>query len=786
MAQIIIYQDYSDLLDQREVDQRVTEIADYVPVYRAISEALQEDELLTVSIARDAVVCEAWLRRMAKQRGEKHFAFVDVTPRSRLAERWGVEIPAWVSDRAIQRAGLLDEPVSARAGESFSDVVLRCFFSPHLTDDRLPTLHLVELLDDLDEQRDEGHVDRLLRRIYRRRLDHWAQGAKSAGERYLVQLLRDDPHRLRALLAQLKALRGYPAEVAERAVGKRADQLLSLDLNLTGLDVDDAEMEAAVDQIAVHLNRLKEQEPSLELLHTLVRQVSGELEIEFQTLYELIVERDIAIDRPLVDRIEERFAPIRPRIIDRVERLRLLIPPERPSAPNPEGDWATSDWLRWAVEEYLPFRFWLEETERRDEKVEAFAADYADWLRAHYDALLPSFPHIVYRALHNEEQMEHLTGRQPVLFIAIDNFNYKSLEHLERFFEEAGFYASTTTPYLSMLPTCTEVSKKCLFTGSHSPFERTAYERPILDAWSPRLKNRHLAYVPNLGALKEVAAQRPDVAFLNHVLIDNTLHRSQVELGVPHAKEVRRRLSDLVGAVKDFARRIDAERDLVVIICSDHGSTRIPADAPNIIDQPFYTKRLDNPHHRYIALSDEEMERLPDNVDFECYRLRKGVFDLNENYLVARGYGRFKRTDEAAYVHGGLTPEETIVPLCVFQPVVEEAKDLTVRLLDDEFRYGAKGTVRLELVNVNPYPCLDVRLEILDEKVEHNSAELGALPARQDTGVDIPVRIWRRDMAELRLLISYQVLRERRRQLEELPITIRSMMESGFDLEELD
>ena len=792
MAQITIYQDYSGLLDQGEVDQRITEIADYVPVYRAISKALQDDRALAVSINRGARVCEAWLRRMAEQRGDKHFTLVDVTPRSRLAERWSVEIPPWVTDRAIRRAGLLEEPVMARAGESFEDVVLRCFFSPHLADDRLPTLHLVELLDNLDEQRDEGPEDMLLRRIYRRRLDDWTREARSDGERYLMQLLRDEPHRLRTLLAQLKALRGYPTEVAERAIGKRADPLPSLNLNLAGLHVDDAEMEAAIDQIAVHLNTFRGQEASLDLVHRLMGQVSGELEIEFQTLYELIIEliteRDATVGRALIHRLQERFAQIRNRTTDRIEHLLSLIPPQRPSPPNVHDDWAMSDWLRWAVDEYLPFRFWMEETERRDQEAESFAANYADWLRAHYDALLPSFPRIVYRALHNQEQMKHLMGPQPVLFIAVDNFNYKFLEHLERLFKEAGFYASTTTPYLSMLPTCTEVSKKCLFTGSHSPFERTAYEKPILDAWGETLKDRHLAYVPNLGALKQVAGQRPDVAFLNHILIDDILHRSEVELGVPHAKEVRRRLSDLVGAVSDFARRIDAEGDLVVIICSDHGSTRIPAEAPNIIDQPFYTERLANPHHRYIGLSDEEMERLPDNVDFECYRLPRGGFDLNENYLVARGYGRFKRTDEATYVHGGLTPEETIVPLCVFQPVVEKAKDLSVRLLDDEFRYGAKGTVQLELVNVNPYPCRDLHLDILDENVDYEPVDRDELPSHRDVKVSIPVRIWRRDEAvnDLRLGISYQLLGERRRQVEVLPITMRSMMESGFDLEELD
>lgn len=789
MTQITIYLDYNNLLDEGEAEQRITEIADYVPVYRAIARALQDGDPLSVSIERNARACAAWLRRMAEQRGEQHFTFVDVTPGSRLAEKWGVEIPAWVTDRAIRRAGLLDAPVTAHAGEGFEDVVLRVFYSPHLTADRLPTLHLADLLEDLEERPADVEEPRLLRQVYRRRLDDWRQAARSEGEHYLVELLRDDLGQLRTLLAQLKVLRGYPPQVAERAIGHRALQILPLDLNLTRLDVvDDAEMETAVDQIAVHLNQLKQQEPSQNLVNTLLGQVSGELEIEFQTLYELITEQEITVDRALVDRIEERFAPIRAQVVDLIERLRLQIPPDRPSPPNPQGDWTMSDWLQWAVDEYLPYHFWLEETERRDEEIEALARDYADWVYAHYNALVPNFPHIVYRALHNDRQMEHLTGPKPVLFIAVDNFNYKFLDHLRRLFEDAGFYTSGATPYLSMLPSCTEVSKKCLFTGSPGPFDATAYEKPILDAWSGRLKGRRLRYLPYLGSLGDTRSREDDVYFLNHTLIDDALHQSSVKLGISHAKAVRRRLSDLVDAVRSFAQRTGTERDLVVIICSDHGSTRIPAEAPNLIDQPFYTARLGNPHHRYIGLSDEEMERLPDNVAFECYQLRKGVFDLNENYLVARGYSRFKKTDETAYVHGGLTPEETIVPLCVFQPVVEAPKDLTVRLLDDTFRYGAKAAVDLELVNVNPYPCLDLRVEILDENVDCEPVELEDLPGHQDVEIGVPVRIWRRDEAvsSLRLKISYQLLGERRQQIVERPITMRSMMESGFDLEDLD
>lgn len=788
MTQITIYCNYSGLLDEGQAKRRIAKIADYVPAYRDIAQALQEDELLTVTIERDARVCEAWLRRMAEQRGKNQFEFVEVTPRSRLAERWGVDIPAWVTDRAILWAGLLDEAVSVQAGDSFGDIVLRHFYSPHMTYDRLPMLHVVDLLADLDESSGDERDPRLLRRVYRRRLEDWAQAASREGERYLIRLLRDDPDELRMLLGHLKVLRDYPAEVAERAIGDRAMELLPLDLDLADLDLDDEDIEAARDQIAVYLNRMEQREASVELVETLLGQVSGELELEFRTLYEMITEGDMDVDRSLIERVQERFAPIRNQLIDSMADLQRHVPPKRPSPPDPEGGWDASDWLRWAVADYLPYRFWLEETETRDEEIESFAASYADWLYGCYQELMPSFPHMVYRALHNDEQREHLMGDNPVLFIAIDNFNYKFLDHLERLFEDAGFYSSGATPYLSMLPTCTEVSKKCLFTGSPTPFEATGYEASVLDAWRDRPKGRRLRYLPYLGTLREVKKREHDVYFLNHTPIDNTLHQSQVELGVPHAKNVRRHLEDLVEAVEDFARRIDAEHELVVIICSDHGSTRIPAEAPNIIDQPFYTERLTDPHHRYIALSDEEMEKLPDNVDFECYRLRKGLLDLNENYLIARGYGRFKKTDETAYVHGGLMPEETIVPLCTFQPVVEAPKQLTVRLLEDEFRYGAKATLQLELVNVNPYPCLNLRVELLDENVDYEPVELRSLPGRHDVQMDVPVRIWRReeDVTDLRLRVSYQLLGERRRQLEVVPIIMRSMMESGFDLEDLD
>ena len=58
----------------------------------------------------------------------------------------------------------------------------------------------------------------------------------------------------------------------------------------------------------------------------------------------------------------------------------------------------------------------------------------------------------------------------PVLVLVIDNFNCKFYRDLARYMQGEGYYCEEPTFYLSMLPSCTEISKKCLLTGQPDPF----------------------------------------------------------------------------------------------------------------------------------------------------------------------------------------------------------------------------------------------------------------------------------------------------------------------------
>jgi hypothetical protein len=97
---------------------------------------------------------------------------------------------------------------------------------------------------------------------------------------------------------------------------------------------------------------------------------------------------------------------------------------------------------------------------------------------------------------------------------------------------------------------------------------------------------------------------------------------------------------------------------------------------------------------------------------------------LNSNYLAARRLYRFLPTDENTYVHGGLSPEETIVPVAVYQPVTISPKPLTLHVLGTNKLFaGTKLDLNFEITNLNNYSCEQVQIEVIDPNVQTDKTE---------------------------------------------------------------
>jgi len=665
MTSIQLCLDHARILEPAPDHVLVETVSDYVPAYTRMVEAIHAGRPLTVVVRHPT--CAVWLRAAQDRYGPQRIHVHKVTCRTRLAEWWGVESPAWATDEAIARSGLLDVPLQAQPGQRFEDVVLEAFYSPFLACDRLPLPLLADLLTGYDPQR-WASADRrpLVKEVLARRLQVWAEAASSPGERLLVEGLQRDPAALARTLALVKVLAGYPPQVGQHILGPAYGPLAALSLDLSGLPVREADVAGAVDHVRIHLNTLAQTLSPPEALSALLKQASGHLVAEFEALQALLRSGEVTVDADLIRQARYKFAPVHDRLEQELAALELLVTPPRPPQPDPAGTWTADDWLNWAVEHYLPYRFWLEEIGQYDEETTAQADAYAEWLCAHYPALRLTCPRMAYQGL--LALRDRLAGPAPVLVVVADNLNGKFLPDLAHYLQAKGFFAGQSVPHLATLPSCTEVSKKCLFVGQPEPFRGTAYEKPTLAAWEPVLGGRRVRYLSGIGALRSVRRQEHDVYFLNYTPVDQALHDDEQQTGVPTSAAVRQRLRALAADVRTFAERIGAARDLVVIVVSDHGSTRIPADAPNLIDRRFYASRVSDQHHRYVTISDKELAALPDNVRFECYVFERERFDLPTNYLAARSTYRFAEAGAGIYVHGGLSPEETIVPLTVFTP----------------------------------------------------------------------------------------------------------------------
>lgn len=783
-----IYLGSADLLKDVSADVQVSAVADYVGAYDRIVRALHASQELSVSVGDRNVA--AWLRRLVDQYGAERVRLDILTRRQRLGELWRVAIPEQVADEQIARAGLLDVKIAARPGSTFDDFVLEIFFSPYLAQPRLPLTRLGDLLKSYRAAEWAKTVARpLIGDIYRARMHQWQECAEGEGERLIADWLLRAPDEVEKRLGLVKALAGYPIEVGQRVLGVQFDALVALNLDLSGLTINETQVAPALDQIAVHLAQLLQSQAPAEALETLLNQVCGCLEVEYDSVDRLLRSGSLAITGDMIHRIRERFAPLasRPHLEQALADLDLLVSRPKPVQPDPDPNspWTEDQWLAWAEREYLPYRFWLEEVGQLGEDVADLADQYGEWLYARYAQMRLSSPRMLHRAL--PDLKGRLSGDKPVLALVIDNFNAKFFRDLARSMLKQGYYCDQVRYQVALLPSCTEISKKSLLTGQPEPFAQTAYEKIVQDVWTHELPGRRVLYLPHVGALRAVKRREHDVYFLNYLPLDMTFHNDAEQMGLSHAQAARNYLAALAQDVRAFGERIGAGRDMQVIVLSDHGSTRIPPQAPNLIDEAFFAKRVTDKHHRYVTISDDELAQLPENIKYQCYVFEAKRFGLASNYLAAKRYYRFLPTSEACYIHGGLTPEETLVPVAIFTPALVAPKPLLIRLIGNAFYIQRKSELQFEITNSNAYPCESLVIEPRGSNIDAPAAHLGELNPMSQGAVSVFGRFRRTQGGadELQIHISYTFLGQTYEQEENLEIVLKAMARQATNLTEL-
>lgn len=762
----------------------VTEPSGYIPAYQRILADIRTGEPLDVLVRNRKVA--GWLNLMAQRYGPGRIQYKSITVRSYFEEHIGITVPQVYSDQDISASGLLQLNIPASGHVSFEEYILETFFGAFLNKPGL-IMRVHEILAAYEPGQWTDALNRpLVKRIYLekfRRLQTESAGNPTA--LLVLQWLEKSPEVYIRNLSALKLVRSYDALIGKRVFGNIFPQLLQLNLDLRHVPLTLVGNENALFEIRTCLSQVESNENAGEALDTLLDCASGFLEDELLVAVKLLKKRwQVTIQD--VKRISRKFVDLQsqPHIAQVISELELLIAVAEPS--EPQENWGEEQWLDWAIKEYLPYRFWLENTSKLNDRVGEIAGKFGDWLFANYGKLLYNSKSMAWKAvLELRERLKAHSG--PVLVVILDNFNLKYYSILQQQMKQQAFYEQDLQYCFSMLPTFTEVSKKCIITGSYKPFEGS-YSDTVRSAWEPRL-DKKVSYLPNIMELRQVTQRAADIYFLNYIPIDMVLHQPDSQTGISHRQTIQLYLSTLAQDIRAFAHRLGSDRDLMVIFTSDHGSTRIPSQTLNVLNNPFYKKHATDEHHRFLVISDQDAEKLSKETKYDCYVFKRAEYHLPENYLVARRLYRFLSTNDSVYIHGGLTPEEAIVPLAIYQPFITTPRPLKVCLIKpNKIIAGTRLDLVLEITNHNGYPIEQATLEITSANLDIQPSMVDEIPQMDRFELNMKCRCLNgADLSEdtLPIRLSYKVNNQEYEQLVTLPVVFDSMFKAKASLDDL-
>ena len=297
-----------------------------------------------------------------------------------------------------------------------------------------------------------------------------------------------------------------------------------------------------------------------------------------------------------------------------------------------------------------------------------------------------------------EYVLPHLSNDQNVLFFVIDCMRYDQWLLFEDMLTD--FYTIDTDFYYSILPTATPYSRNAIFSGMY-PLE---IENTYPNLWDQDDDEHSLnAYEDELLG-KLLAREKADVNYryekvLNsghgERLADNITNYLQTPLSafvynfvdtLVHSRSDSKVLKEIAPDVPAFRSltkawfqhsslfdvlRLLAEKEVVVVITSDHGAVRALTDTKVYGDRHTSTSL----RYKYGRNLEAESESTFIINDPNAYQLPSP--GLVNNYLIAKedyyfvyptNYHEFQKRYRDTFLHGGASMEEMILPIATLRP----------------------------------------------------------------------------------------------------------------------
>lgn len=784
MGNVILYSDLNKTY-QGKYDLLLNKIGDYVDGYIAIKQAITKNEKIIVVVQNK--YCFSCLQGMVLQYGDEYIEIREHSPRKQLSEILNTTIPDYISDEDIVEDQLVlqTKHFNYINGMSFNNIILQNYFSVYFTYENFSFPKIIELIQSFDYKNYETIMEgKVVKKVFKNKIKEWTSSCKDDYQKNIIRSFTKNPYQLLKDICVYLMLRGYPKVLQMDVIGVISQDISKLKLKDKPFLIEGLNITGIERNIKIYLNQLSLSNLSKETLIKNVEMVSGVLIDELKFVLNMIEKNIDTVDEEIVRMIEDKFEPIMKDYPKYADRLKNVIPPKFPQEPN--KDFTASEWLEWATNEYLPYKFWLEDNNNSNDIIDDYASLYGDWIYNNYHQLLSSESSMLYKTLINLNKS--LSENIVSLIVIVDNFNFKYVSLTKEYFGNFGFSTTMEKPLITMIPTETSVSKKAFFSGEPYNSKNISYEKRCQE-WESYY-NMKFKYLSGTNKMDEINDKTADIYILNYTRIDSILHENQNDSALPINYRIREELKALIEKIISFSKRIGYENEIKIYFVSDHGSTKILPNQTNLIDSKYYKEKAEDYAHRYISLNDKQFETYKASLGHLCYVMDKNHYGTQENYLIAKKYYRFMKTDGNYYVHGGITPEENIVPLLKFEKIDTKLVEPILVLRTTEFRYSVLSNIVFTIKNFNKYDLKNVEILIVNRNVnlEKSSNKIVNIMQESEETIEINgIRILKsnEEKNKLSVKLRYDFLNKTYQKEYLFEIAVKSIQENKMDFDDL-
>lgn len=531
--------------------------------------------------------------------------------------------------------------------------------------------------------------------------------------------------------------------------------------------------------------RIAQQNLDKAFIQWMAAAMSGWSDPELRAITTILSRNPDLLDPSLMQTLRQRFEQL-PQSVATLDDLEVLLPPQRPE--QPQDDWSDQEWLRWATNDYMPYFAWIVRSQQPREHLEICSLAYETWLARRYPNWLTHAGSPLITGQFT--LLRELLNKEPsavVVWLVVDGLAWWQGRILRESCRRYGLHPQRYEAGVAMLPSLTNISKRALVTGmavTEPPRSSIAQmTREKLDRIGLR---NHVSYDERtiLEALQEAEPPQSLIWFAN--VLDRLAHERQIFANDSMVRGYLDSLGQTLGRMREIC--FERGRPFHVLIGSDHGSTLLPPNAPTrrlpqatreVVDVWEDTGDQLNASPasaRAAVVSDSEQLQL-DHPDHWHY-LPRLQYQLPQDYLIPRGYAAVGRR-ATGWTHGGLTPEETIVPLMHLAPERLIIQDLRITL-SGQVRSRQAASLTLVISNPNPAPLDDGLIQIAD--LTPVTVERIAAGGRFEAVVHFPARLIEGTELSLAWKLAGTVLGVNYQQQGDVRIPVRRLQtEDRFD-----